>query len=177
MRKYTLLQIFLFSGTCTLAAFIEADAQGTSSPQTPAESPDAAFVQQAGQGGMAEVELSKLAADSAKSPQVREFAQQMIRDHTANNKQLALIATHENIQLPKVLDGGHANLRDKLQAEHGGDFDHDYVDVMRADHEKMAALLRSSAATVSTEELRSFIKTTLPVVEAHLRMAQDLKVN
>jgi hypothetical protein len=40
----------------------------------------------------------------------------------------------------------------------------------------IADLLKSSAATVSTEELRTFIKKTLPVVQEHLRMAQDLKV-
>jgi putative membrane protein len=124
---------------------------------------------------MAEVELSKLAEASAKSPQVRQFAQKMVKDHTANNKQLATIAAQENIQVPKDLDSEHSQLRDKLAAEHGADFDRDYVNAMRADHQKMVDLLKSSQATVNTEQLRTFIKTTLPVVEGHLRMAQDLK--
>jgi putative membrane protein len=78
--------------------------------------------------------------------------------------------------LPKELDSEHAQLRDKLAAQHGADFDRTYVDAMRGDHQKMADLLRSSQATVSTEELRAFIQKTLPVVQDHLRMANELKV-
>ena len=161
--------------SCTLGASLYAQAPSSNSPQTAAESPNAAFVQKAGQGGLAEVELSKLAVTSAKSPQVRTFAEQMVHDHTENNRQLATIAAHENIRVPESPDSEHVQLRDKLAAEHGVDFDRDYVDAMRADHQKMVDLLKSSEATVNTEEMRTFIKKTLPVVQAHLQMAQNLK--
>lgn len=160
----------------TFALSLGAQAAQASSPQTAADGPNAAFVQQAGAGGMAEVELSKLAVNSAMSKQVRSFAQQMVHDHTANNKELATIAAHENIQLPQDLDSEHAQLRDKLANEHGADFDRDYINAMRGDHQKMVDLLKSSEATVNTDELRTFIKKTLPVVQHHLSMAQDLKV-
>jgi len=137
---------------------------------------DATFVQKAGQGGMAEVELSKIAERNAKSPEVKKFAEQMVTDHTANNKQLATIAAHENIPVPHTLDSDHAALRDKLKGMKGADFDQNYVDAMRSDHQKMLDLLKSSQSTVSTEELRTFIKKTEPVVEHHLSMAQNLKV-
>jgi putative membrane protein len=170
------LKTLALIASCTVTAALYAQAPASSSPQTAAESPNAAFVQQAGQGGLAEVELSKLAVTSAKSSEVRSFAEKMVHDHTENNKQLATIAAHENIRIPEAPDSEHAQLRDKLAAEHGTAFDRDYVDAMRADHQKMADLLKSSQATVNTEELRTFIKKTLPVVESHLRMAQDLKV-
>lgn len=176
MHTHTSLKTLLLASACALSSSLYAQAPGSGTPQTAAESPNAAFVQQAGQGGMAEVSLSKLALDLATSPQVRQFAQKMVQDHTANNKQLATIAAHENIQLPIDLDSEHAHLRERLEGKRGADFDRAYVDAMRADHQKMADLLKSSQATVNTEELRAFIKTTLPVVEAHLRMAQDLKV-
>jgi len=171
----TSLKVLLLAGACALASSVHAQAPGSSSPKTAAESPNAAFVKQAGQGGMAEVELSKLAVASAKSPQVRSFAQKMVDDHTENNKQLATIAAHENIQMPKELDSEHAQLRDKLAGEKGSDFDRDYVDAMRADHQKMGDLLKSSEGTVNTDELRTFIKKTQPVVAHHLSMARDLK--
>jgi putative membrane protein len=154
-----------------------ANAQTTPSnmPQHVGDSSDATFVQKAGEGGMAEVELSKLAETNAKSPAVKKFAKQMVHDHTANNKELATIAAHENIPVPTSLDRDHAALRDKLQGMQGDDFDRAYVDAMRSDHQKMDDLLKSSQSTVSTEELRTFIKKTEPVVEHHLSMAQNLK--
>ena len=170
------LKTALLASACLLTAALHAQAPGSSSPQTAAESPNAAFVQAAGQGGMAEVELSKLALAQTQSPQVRQFAQTMVDDHSANNKQLSMIAAHENIQVPQDLDAAHAHLRERIAGESGRDFDRDYVTAMRDDHAKMAELLKSSQATVNTEELRTFIKTTLPVVEHHLEMARGLKI-
>lgn len=138
---------------------------------------DAAFVQQAAKGGMAEVELSKIASTSASSPDVRRFADHMVTDHTKNNQELATIAAHENIAVPKELDGEHARLRDELSTMKGPDLDLAYITAMRNDHQKMADLLKTSQATVSTDEMRTFIKTTLPVVQDHLRMAQQINVH
>ena len=161
--------------TSALAMQVQA-APPSTAPAKAGDNPDASFVQKAGEGGMAEVELSKLAEKSASSPAVRSFAGQMVQAHGANNKELLNIAAHENIAPPKELDSEHAALRDKLAAMKGAEFDRAYVEAMRNDHQKMDDLLKSSQATVSTEELRTFIKKTTPVVEAHLRMAQDLKV-
>ena len=155
-----------------------AHAQTNSSnmPAKAGEGPDATFVTKAAQGGMAEVELSKVAEKNAKSGDVKMFATKMVQDHTANNKELTTIAAHENIPVPKSLDSEQAALRDKLSAMKGADFDRAYVDAMKTDHQKMDDLLKSSQATVTTEELRTFIKKTDPVVEHHLSMAQNLKV-
>jgi putative membrane protein len=155
---------------------VHAQTKPSNMPSQAGENGDATFVQKAGEGGMAEVELSKVAEKNAKSADVKKFATQMVHDHTANNKELATIAAHENIPVPKTLDSEHAALRDKLQGMKGADFDRAYVDAMRSDHQKMDDLLKSSQATVSTEELRTFIKKTEPVVEHHLSMAQNLKV-
>src|ERR1700759_3862518 len=43
---------------------------------------DQAFVSKALEGGMAEVELGKLAADKSQSPDVKQFAQKMVNDHS-----------------------------------------------------------------------------------------------
>ncbi len=170
MNRNALITTLLIALPCAYA-----NAQTTNMPQQKGESGDATFVQKAGAGGMAEVELSKLAASNAKSADVKKFAAQMVHDHTANNKDLSMIAAKENIDVPKSLDSEHAALRDKLKMEKGADFDRDYIEAMRSDHQKMLDLLKSSESTVSTEELRTFIKKTEPVVEHHLSMAQNIK--
>lgn len=150
---------------------------GSSAPKPAAESGsgDAAFIQKAGQGGMAEVELSKLAEQKAKSGDVKKFAEHMVQDHTSNNRELEEIATKENVALPKDLDSEHAAIRDRLASLKDEEFDKAYIDAMRTDHQQMDDLLKSSAGSVSSDELRTFIKKTQPVVEAHLREVDKLK--
>jgi len=150
---------------------------GSSAAKQPAENAgaDATFIQKAGEGGMAEVELSKLAEKNAKSGEVRRFAEHMVQDHSSNNRELEKIAMKENVALPKELDREHAALRDKLASLKDENFDKAYIDAMRTDHQKMEDLLKASAGTVSSNDLRTFINKTKPVVEAHLREAQKLE--
>ena len=150
---------------------------GSSAAKQPSESAgaDAAFIQKAAQGGAAEVELSKLAEQKAKSGEVKKFAEHMVRDHTSNNRELEQIATKENVALPKDLDSEHAAIRDKLAGLKDEKFDKAYIDAMRTDHQKMDELLKSSEGTVTSAELKTYIKKTTAAVEAHLHEADKLK--
>src|SRR5882724_1074393 len=49
---------------------------------------DKKFAMDAAMGGMAEVELGKLAADTATHPDVKQFAQRMVEDHGKANDEL-----------------------------------------------------------------------------------------
>jgi putative membrane protein len=150
---------------------------GSSAAKQPSESAgaDATFIQKAAQGGVAEVELSKLAEQNAKSGEVKKFAEHMVRDHTSNNRELEQIATKENVALPKELDSEHAAIRDKLAGLKDEKFDKAYIDAMRTDHQKMEELLKSSEGTVTSAELKTYIKKTTAAVEAHLHEADKLK--
>ena len=154
MSRYTLLKTVLLASGILLVSSVFAQTPGSNSPKTAAESPDAAFVQKAGHGGLAEVELSKLAVGSATSPQVKQFAEKMVQAHTENNQQLALIAAHENIALPKELDGEHAQLRDKLAAQHRADFDRSYVAAMRGDARRSSEDGRPAAIVTGDSQHR-----------------------
>ena len=170
-------RVFLAGAVVLTGVAMAQTTGGSSTAKQPSETAgaDATFIQKAAQGGVAEVELSKLAEQNAKSGDVKKFAEHMVRDHTSNNRELEKIATKENVALPKELDSDHAAIRDKLASLKDEKFDKAYIDAMRTDHQKMEDLLKASAGTVSSNDLRTFINKTKPVVEAHLREAQKLE--
>ena len=171
------LTIQLVLVAAALAIGLPTLAQTTGAPAMAAENRDAGFVQQAGQGGLAEVELSQLALVSAASPAVKNFAQQMVDAHTANNKELTLIAAKENLRTPTDIDAEHVRLKAQLATKQGADFDRAYVDAMRSDHKKMAALLEQAQGNATSQDIKTFAQKTLPVVKHHLQMADALASN
>jgi putative membrane protein len=173
MCKLLLRNVFL-GGIGVVAVSAGAMAQGSSSPAKPAESPDALFVHKAGEGDLAELEFSRLAADHAASPKVRAYAQRVVQEHGQSSRELAIIAAHENIALPDMVDEEHSQVLDALANEGGAAFDNNYITAMLAAHQQLAGLMKSSEAAVSTDELRSYIKKTLPVVEREQRLAQEV---
>ena len=70
---------------------------------------DKKFVLDAAKGGMAEVELGKLATEKAASDDVKKFGQRMVDDHTKANDQLKQVAQQEGIQLPTGLSSKERN--------------------------------------------------------------------
>jgi putative membrane protein len=95
---------------------------------------DKKFVHEAAIGGMAEVELGKLAQQKAQSADVKQFGQRMEQDHGAANQQLMAIASAKGIDMPKQLDREHKQLRDKLAKADGAAFDREYMQAMVKDH-------------------------------------------
>ena len=134
---------------------------------------DKEFVKDAGMGGMAEVELSKMAEKSA-NPEVKQFAERMVKDHTAANTELMTLATGLGIEVPKALDTEHERIRERLRRAHGDAFDRQYMHVMVEDHNKAVKLFHQEASSGRNPELRQFAQKTLPTIEEHQRMAIDL---
>lgn len=134
---------------------------------------DKAFVREAAIGGMAEVELSKIAQKS-ENADVKRFAERMIEDHAKANDQLTSIATGLGVDLPKTPDSEHERLRQKLQTLHGKAFDDQYMRDMVEDHNKAVKLFQQEERSGHNTELKQFAQRTLPTLEEHQKMALEL---
>jgi putative membrane protein len=134
---------------------------------------DKTFVREAAIGGMAEVELSKIAQKS-ENGDVKRFADRMIADHTEANEQLTTIATGLGVDLPKTLDSQHERIRQELQTLHGKAFDDQYVHDMVEDHNKAVKLFQQEERSGHNTELKQFAQKTLPTLEEHQKMALEL---
>ena len=120
---------------------------------------DQTFVKEAGIGGMAEVELSKLAQKS-ENTDVKSFADRMIRDHTKANQELTTIAASLGADVPKALDPEHERLRQKLQTLRGKPFDEQYMQGMVEDHNKAVNLFQQEERSGSSAHLKQFAQKT-----------------
>lgn len=129
---------------------------------------DESFVKKAAVAGRAEIELSKLALEKTSTPQIREFAQRMVKDHTAAATELKTIAQSKNIAVPSELDKEHEQTAEKLRNLNGADFDAAYVDAMQKDHEKAVNLFTAAAADEKLDkQLQQFASKTLPILRGH----------
>jgi putative membrane protein len=126
------------------------------------------FWTEAAIGGMAEVELGKLAAQKAKNADVKKFAQMMVTDHSKANDELKSIAQKKNITLPTQIDSSHQADVQELQSESADDFDKEYVDMMVEDHEKDVAAFKQQAESGTDPDAKAFAAKTLPTLQKHL---------
>jgi putative membrane protein len=132
------------------------------------------FWSNAAAGGMAEVELGKLAAQKAQNPEVKRFAQMMVTDHTKANTELKTLATKKNVTLPTGLSSSHQSTLDKLNGLSGAEFDRAYVEAMVEDHEDTVDLMEDNADN-SDADVKAFAAKTLPVVKGHLDMIKGIQ--
>ena len=138
------------------------------------EKGDAEFATKAAVGGMAEVEFGKIALTKTADPQIKAFADMMVKDHGKANEELMTLATGKNITLPTALDEEHQKKFDELSKLSGKDFDKEYVKTMVDGHKKTLDLMDKEAKDGKDADLAAFASKTSPIVKAHLDMIQKI---
>jgi putative membrane protein len=140
-----------------------------------ARSADGKFMMTAAAGGMAEVEMARLAQERGSSDAVKQYAQRMIDDHTSANQELMQVASTKGITLPTGPDAKHMALMERLRGLTGADFDRTYIkEAGVKDHENMEKLFRNETTKGKDADVMAFATKTLPAVQDHLRMAREL---
>jgi putative membrane protein len=134
---------------------------------------DRNFVAEAAQAGMAEVEHGNLAAQRATNPQVKQYAQRMVQDHTKANDELKAIASARGLTPPTAMDRKHHRAMEKLGKLNGPEFDREYMKHMVDDHKKTVSLFEKQAKSGKDGDLKSFAVKTLPILQEHLTLAQS----
>ena len=173
-------------GLAFLVAAGAASAQATSTTSTPSSAQgtkagagtsipaaDKTFVEKAAVGGLAEVEMGKMAQQKGSSDQVKQFGSRMVEDHSKANDELKKIASSKGITLPTDLDAKHKSKMDKMQKLSGAQFDRAYMDDMVADHKQDVAEFKKEANSGKDSDIKAFAAKTLPTLEDHLKMAQS----
>lgn len=144
--------------------------------ETPAEQEQVSprnFLEEASAKGIAEIETGKLALEKGTTADVKEFAQTMVEDHTAANKELSALATKK--ELAVSTDAELINQAKALILELRGDdsFDKAYMNNQVTAHKQTIELFQK-ASNAEDAEIAAFAKQTLPKLEQHLKMAEQI---
>ncbi|MCD9184875.1 MAG: DUF4142 domain-containing protein [Pyrinomonadaceae bacterium] len=132
------------------------------------------FYTQAAESGMAEVMLGNLALQKTQNEQIRQFAQQMVTDHTNANNELKQLAESKNITLPASVSSKQQSAYDKLNGMNGMDFDKAFMKQMVKDHESAVKLFQKQSEKGEDADAKAFAAKTLPTLQMHLQMAKTL---
>src|SRR5690349_13100519 len=160
-----------FLPACSAAAAIALSALSASAALSSA---DREFAMKAASGGMAEVHAAQLAEQRATLPQIKQFAQRMITDHTAANTELQQIAKRAHIDLPPQPTGKDAAEEQKLRGLNGAAFDQAFAQGQLQDHRETVELFQKEASSGQDPALKAFAQKTLPILQQHLQMAEAL---
>jgi putative membrane protein len=133
------------------------------------------FIQKAAASDQAEIMLSKLALERASSPQVKQFAQTMVTDHTKSTSLLQPIAADHGVNLPENPQPANDEKYQKLEKQSGAAFDKTYIEMMVEDHQDTLHAFETEAGQATDPKLKEFISTVRPIVAHHLQMAKELR--
>lgn len=136
---------------------------------------DARFAVEAANGGMAEVELGKLAQEKAGDQKVKDFGTMMVNDHSKANDQMKTLAAQKGITLPATIGENEQKLKGELSSKSGKDFDKAYIDAMIKDHQDDIKSFKSAISTLRDPDLKNFATNTLPTLKMHLAAIQKIK--
>jgi len=189
MSKNTFSGAILVPGMCALLALVvsagAAGAQNSNSGTTGnansaghmnhgSMTADSKFVMEAAMGGLAEVELGRLAAQKGASDEVRQFGQHMVDDHSKANEELMRVASSKGWTVSSALDAKHRAEMQKLAALSGEKFDKEYVKMMLKDHKQDVAAFEKEAGGGMDADIKAFASSTLPTLREHLQMIQRI---
>jgi putative membrane protein len=151
--------------------------KATMATKSDLSSSDKKFIEKAAQGGVAEVETGKLAAQKAQSPDVKQFGERMVKEHSAANEKLMQLVRDKGVAASNEMDSSTKREYDKLSKLSSAQFDQEYMKTMVSDHETDVKEFQSEAKSAKDPDVKSFAQNTLPTLEEHLKIAKSAEAS
>jgi putative membrane protein len=123
------------------------------------------------------VQLGDLAQQKGNSQAVRDFGKRMVADHGKANDQLKQIASKKGVSIPPSLSHSEQSMLEQLQNASGATFDKDYAKGMVKDHRQDIKQFQKAAKELTDPDLRAWAEQTLPILQQHLGMAEQMEAN
>jgi putative membrane protein len=135
------------------------------------------FVKEAAMSDMLEIESSKIAQTKGNA-QEKKFAGEMITDHTKTSTELkGLVSGEMKGVIPTALDNSSEKKLAKLRDSKPEDFAGEYDPMQVSAHKDAVSLFERYAKGGDDPKLKDWSGKTLPTLQHHLEMAQDMDKN
>jgi predicted outer membrane protein len=135
------------------------------------------YLVQANQVGLLEIQLSQLALQKSTNAQVRQFAQRMIDEHTQMNSRVTAMAQQKNVTLSDTLSAEKQAKVDVMSSYSGADFDKAYMDRNIHVHTKSVSMTSVVAQSSTDADIKALATQNLPMLQAHLQLAQSINTS
>jgi putative membrane protein len=135
------------------------------------------FIKEAAMSDMLEIEAAKIAQQKGDAEE-KKFAAQMITDHTKTSSELkGMVSGDMKVALPTGLDDASQKKLDKLKDAKPEDFAGQYDPMQVSAHKDATSLFERYAKGGNDSKLKDWAGKTLPALQHHLEMAQDMNKN
>jgi len=125
-----------------------------------------------------DIARGKLALKHSKNAEVKQFAQQMVDDHTAGKNEALALAKKlgvkaEGSAVSKSLNDGAKVAKRRLAKEHGAAYDKDYIDTEVGYHQAVIDAVKNTLVPgAQNAELKTLLQNAIPTLEGHLQHAK-----
>lgn len=143
-------------------------------PNGPAAMMDKAFVSKALQGGLAEVQFGQLAVQKSNNPDVKQFGQKMVDDHTKLGDEMKQVAQQLDVKPPTSLSSKDRATMKNLKAMSADSFDKAYIKDMVTDHEKDEREFTETAEHTSNPAVKQVASQGAQLIAQHLQLIQQI---
>lgn len=172
--KRTSLYLACLSAALAISATVSVAQQAQGGGQSNLSSADKKFLTSAMEGNMAEVQLGNLALQKSSNPDVKEFAQKMVDDHTKMQDQAKPVADQAGVTPPAGPSAKSQAIMAKLQAASGAQFDKEYAKDMVEDHKEDDKEFKKEETSGKDQSIKDLATQGEPIIAQHLQMAQTL---
>lgn len=134
-----------------------------------------AFVKEAIQGDLAEVQLGQLAQEKAgNNQQLSQFGKMLVNDHSAHKQKAEALARNLGVAPPTSPNAKQQQTYEQLSKLSGEQFAKKFATDAVADHQKDISHY-STEAKSSNAQVAHFAQETIPVLKKHLQTAEALE--
>ncbi len=135
------------------------------------------FIKEAAMSDMLEIEAAKIAQQKGNAVE-KKFAEQMIADHTKTATELkGMVSGEMKAAIPVALDDASRKKLDKLRDTKPEEFPGQYDHMQVSAHKDAVSLFERYAKGGDDPKLKDWAGKTLPALQHHLEMAQDIDKN
>lgn len=150
-------------------------AQDINQEREQVEDKDSKALTEAASTSMLSMELSRMAEERAVTPEVKEFASELSKEHSEVKQELEGVAQRKQIALPQDVSDDHRDKIENVSEKTGLDFDKEYIDEMISAHKDKIDDFENLSRESEDPEIREFAINTLPKLRMQLENAERVE--